>query len=41
VRGGMDVGGAASAVHELNVVEECCEMEQETGWCSSGGDTSL
>ena len=24
-------------VHELNVVEECHEVEQEIGWCSSNG----
>jgi hypothetical protein len=29
------------AVHELNVVEECHEVEQETGWCSSSSAVIL
>ena len=38
-----DVDGVRSndkgvaTVHELNVVEECHEVEQEIGWCSSNG----
>ena len=30
-----------SAVHELIVVEECYEVEQKIGWCSSSGAVIL
>ena len=42
-----DVDGVRSndkgvaAVHELNAVEECNEVEQEIGWCSSNGAVIL
>ena len=30
-----------AAVHELNAVEECNEVEQEIAWCSSNGAVIL
>ena len=39
VEGANDKG--IGAVHELNDVEECYEVEQETRWCSSVSGASL
>lgn len=34
-------GKGARTMHELSVVDECREMEQETVWCSSGGGSNV